>query len=399
MLILCTPFAKAQETAPAKPAPKPAPDVLIFTNGDQLTGKLQSAGGGNVVFASDMAGTLTIGFDKIKEIRSGSNPEQFALLKKGVLVTKHTPAPEGSVTLADGNFQVHPDRPSPGNAESSSTPVVVPAKDVDYLVSRAEFDRQVSGKAGFFHDWTGSVTGGATLVRSTTTGTTLTAGASLVRAVPTVSWIPPRNRTTFNILETYGKSTSPGAIPQTNPPTPSVTTLSSIFHADAERDEYFSPRAYALVDTSFDHNYAQGLQLQEVYGGGAGWTPINNPRQELDLKADVHYETQKYITGNVNGSPVATPTTPTTFLIGSTLFESYHRNLPRKVVLTEVASILPAWNVLTDYSANGTLALSAPVFKRLSATISATDNFLNDPAVGYNKNSFQFVTGVTYALK
>jgi hypothetical protein len=101
----------------------------------------------------------------------------------------------------------------------------------------------------------------------------------------------------------------------------------------------------------------------------------------------------------VNGSPVATPTTPTTFLIGSTLFESYHRNLPRKVVLTEVASILPAWNVLTDYSANATLALSAPVFKRLSATISATDNFLNDPAVGYNKNSFQFVTGVTYALK
>ncbi len=388
----------AAQTPPApqaKPAP-PKPDVLVFTNGDQLTGRLQGAAGGSIVFASDMAGTLTIAFDKVKEVRSGSNPAQFAVLRKGVPVNKHTPAPEGTVTLADGKLFVHPDHP-PANTSSSEGAAAVPAKDVDYLVDKAEFDKQVSGKSGFKDGWNGTITGGATVVRSTTTATTLTAALHLLRAMPAVAWLAPRNRTTVDIVETYGKNTSPGAIPQTTPPTPSVTTLSSIFHAGSERDQYFSPRVYALGDVSFDHNYAQGLQLQQVYGGGVGWTPVKGPKQELDLKADVHYEAQKFITQPVNGSVVTA--VPSLNLIGSTLFEGYHRNLPRKMVFTETANILPAFNDATAYSANLMASLAMPVFKRLSASLTATDNFLNDPSPGYNKNSFQFVAGVTYALK
>jgi hypothetical protein len=394
--LLGSALAVAQTPAPpAKPAP-PTPDVLVFTNGDQLTGKLERAVGGNVIFASDMAGELTVSFDKVKEIRSGSNPAQFALLKKGTPVKKLTPAPEGTVTVADGKVFVHPDMPA-ANSSSSSVAAAVPTKEVDYLVDKAEFDRQIAHKQGFRAGWDGHLSGGATIVRSTTTGTTLTAGIALVRALPTVAWLPPRNRTTLNVTETYGKNTSPGAIPQTNPPTPSVTTLASIFHTDAERDEYFTPRAYALADTSFDHNYAQGLQFQQVYGGGVGWTPLKSGKQQLDLKVDLHYEKQQFITQPVNGAVAST--VPSANIIGSTIFEGYHRNLPRKILFTETANILPAFNNATDYSANVLASLSIPVFKRLSASITATDNFLNDPSPGYNKNSFQFVTGVNYALR
>jgi hypothetical protein len=113
---------------------------------------------------------------------------------------------------------------------------------------------------------------------------------------------------------------------------------------------------------------------------------------------DVHYEKQEYITTPVNGTVPAT-TTPSTSLIGSTIFESYHRNLPKKMVFTEIATILPAFNDANAYSANATATLAVPVFKRLSALFSTTDNFLNDPAFGYKKNSYQFVTGVTYLLR
>ena len=78
-----TPFVLAQAPAAVKPAVKPAAkptDVLIFANGDRLTGKLVSVTDGNVVFNSDMAGTLTISIDKIKQLKSGA---QFALLRKG----------------------------------------------------------------------------------------------------------------------------------------------------------------------------------------------------------------------------------------------------------------------------------------------------------------------------
>jgi len=380
---------------------KPAPDVLVFNNGDQLTGSLVSASGGNVVFKSDMAGQITVGFDKIKELRAGSKAAQFALLKKGARITRGTPAPEGTVTIAAGAVHVSPEPPASA-PQAVSESITVPAAQVDQLVSKAEFDKQV-GPHSFFEGWNGAVTGGATLARSTTSATTLTLGLNLIRAIPTVSWLPPRNRTTVNVVETYGKNTSPtyiGPASGAPNPNPEVVTLSSIFHADSERDEYFKPRFYALGDVAFDHNYAQGLALQQLYGGGAGWTVLKDARQELDLKADLHFERQQYILTPVNGAVVAPPvSTPSQDLIGSTIFEGYHRILPKKVIFTESLNVLPAFNQPKDYSANATAALTLPVWKRLAASFSTTDNFLNDPEPGYKKNSYQFVTGVTYTLK
>jgi hypothetical protein len=371
------------------PVPQ-APDTLVFTNGDQLTGHLVSAAGGSVVFASDMAGNVTIPFAKVKELRAGSKASEFALLKKGVVVKRGTPAPEGTVSIADGKVAVSPAGKA-SNADGAAVAESVPAAEVSLLVPRAEFDKEVSGHEPFFSAWNGAITGGATLVRSSTNATTLTAGINLVRATPTVAWLPPRDRTTLNVVETYGKNT-------VVVPPPQETTLSSIFHADSERDEYFTGKLYALGDIAFDHNYAQGLALQQIYGGGLGWTPVKDAKQELDFKMDLHYERQTYITTPVNGA-VVTPTIASPNLIGSTIFQSYHRNLPRKLVFTESVNAIPAFNIAADYSANATAALAIPVIKRLSATISSTDSFLNDPAPGYRKNSFQFVTGVTYTLK
>jgi hypothetical protein len=375
-----SPFAHPQAPAAAAPPAAKPTDVLIFANGDRLTGKLESVTAGNVVFNSDMAGTLTISIDKIKELKSGA---QFALLRKGDQVGK-THVPEGSVEVADGNLTLTPPADQP--------PAVVPAKDVNYLIDQASFDKQANHKAGFMTGWGGTLTGGANIERSTTTGTTLSAGLALVRAIPTVPWMLPRNRTSVDVQESYGKLSTP-VIPPTTPPTPASVVISSIFHADAERDQYVSPRLYVLGDVSFDHNYGQGLQLQQVYGGGIGYAAIKSAKQELDLKADVHFERQQYITtaGTVS-------TMPSVDLIGTTFFEGYHRALPRKMVFTETLDVLPAWNTPKDYSANLNASLSLPVFKRLSASVSVADNFLNDPAEYYKKNSFQFITGVTYVL-
>ena len=272
----------------------------------------------------------------------------------------------------------------------------VQAKDVEYLIDKATFDNQLNRKSGFLTGWNGTLTGGVSLERSTTTGTTLTAAVALVRAIPTVPWMPARNRTSVDVTESYGKLSTP-VIPPTTPATGPSVVLNSIFHADAERDQYFSPRVYVLADTEFDHDYGQGLQLQQIYGGGLGWTAIKDAKQELDLKVDVHYEKQQYIMTPVNGSVSAT--TPSVNIIGSSVFEQYSRHLPKKMLFSETGTILPAWNDFKAYSANVTASLSIPVFKRLSATVMTTDNFLNDPAPYYKKNSYQFVTGVTYILQ
>ena len=152
--------------------------------------------------------------------------------------------------------------------------------------------------------------------------------------------------------------------------------------------EYVSARFYALVQTTFDHNYSQGLDLQQLYGFGAGWTPMQTARQQLDLKADVHYEKQQFETAASNEN-----------LIGASFAEAYRRTLPRKVVLTQTANVLPAFNVARAYSANASVILAMPLFRRFGLTLQTTDNFLNNPSPGFKKNSFQFVTGLSYTLR
>ena len=357
-------------------APAPSRDVLIFTNGDRLTGSLVRGVNDTVIFHSDMAGEITVPLAKVKELRTSG---EFAVLRHGVPVKESQAVQPVKNAVSSAGVVLSPER------NASAPPVAV--KDVAYIVDGSTFQRELQRRAGPLDGWTGTVNVGATLVQSTQHGGTISGGVALVRQVPVLTYFRARNKTVVNLQAAYGTLTTP-VVPQTTPASADSVVKTNIIHADAERDQYFSRRLYTLVDSSFDHNFAQGLQLQQVYGAGFGYTPFQTPVQQLDLKAETHYERQQFIAGSANQQ-----------LIGSTFAENYRRVLPRKFVLTEALDVLPAWNQLNAYSANGSVGLTLPLLKRLSVNLTSTDNYLNNPSPGYCKNSFQFVTGVTYALK
>lgn len=363
--------------APAVPAPAPG-NVLTFVNGDRLTGKLLRGVNDTVVFHSDMTGDITVPLSKVKELRTAGN---FAVLRHGVPVKESEAIQPRKIVVTAEGVVVSPD-------SSASPPVAL--KDVAYIVDGATFQKDLAKGVGPLDGWNGTVNLGTTFVQSTQHGGTLSAGGALVRQVPVLTYFRARNKTVINVQETYGILTTPelpsGVAGVAATPASSVKT--SIFHGDAERDEYFSKRLYALADASFDHNYAQGLQLQEVYGGGAGFTPFSTPVQQLDLKTDIHYDKQQFLAGGMNQN-----------LIGSTFAEAYRRALPRKLTLTENFSFLPAWNNLDAFSGHTQVGLTLPLLKRLSVNLNATDDYLNRPAFGYRKNSLQFVTGLAYSIR
>jgi Protein of unknown function, DUF481 len=354
---------------------KPAPDVIVFTNGDQLTGTLVRATGDSFVFKSDVVGEVTVSADKIKELHAGG---KFVALKKNEKITRTSKQP-GTVTYADSALTMA--------ATSSSAVEVVPVKDLAFLIDNATYNQEVTSNPGIWYGWKGTLSGGITLIESTQTAQNYNAAISLVRQIPSVTFLPPRTRSTLNVLETYGKVTQP-LIPQTTPPTPDSVAKTNIFHADAEHDKYLNTRIYGLLGASFDHNYAQGLNLQQIYGIGLGWTVIQTPLQEFDVKADVHYERQNF-----------QPPTLSTDLVGSSFTELYHRNLPAKIIFTESGTFIPAWNNFSAYSAIFEAGLQLPTYKRLSLNINVLDNYLNNPAIGFKNNSLQFVTGILYTLK
>src|SRR5271170_2994833 len=355
-------------------AAKPAPDVIVFTNGDQLTGTLERATGDSFVFKSDVVGEVTVSADKIKEMHAGG---KFVALKKGEKITRTSKQP-GTVTYSDNTVTMA--------ATSSSAVEAVPVKDLAYLIDNATYNQEVTSNPGIWYGWHGSIAGGITLIEATQTAQNYTAAVNLVRLIPTVDFLPPRTRSTINILETYGKIDQP-FIP-TTPPTLASVTKTNIFHADAEHDKYFTPKLYGLVGVSFDHNFSQGLNLQQIYGIGVGWTIIKTPVQEFDVKADVHYERQDF-----------QPPTLSTNLVGSSFTELCRRNLPARIIFTESGTFIPAWNDSDAYSAVFAAGLQLPTYKRFSLNINLLDNYLNQPAIGFKSNSLQFVTAISYTLK
>jgi len=42
---------------------------------------------------------------------------------------------------------------------------------------------------------------------------------------------------------------------------------------------------FGFAQALLDHNYSQGLDLQQDYGGGIGFVVLKNPKQELDVKS------------------------------------------------------------------------------------------------------------------
>jgi hypothetical protein len=182
----------------------------------------------------------------------------------------------------------------------------------------------------------------------------------------------------LNLNAAYGEVTQPA--------TPTIKT--SIFHGDGERDEYFSPRLYVFGEGGFDHNFSQGLDLQQTYSGGIGLTLIHRDNETLDVKASVSYIRQQFAgASNANED-----------LIGSVFAEAFNRKFKHGLTFDQHLTLIPAWNNTNAYSGAFNALLTMPVYKRLNASAGFIDSYLNNPPPAFRKNSIQLTVGMTYVL-
>jgi len=344
------------------------PDTLTITGGEIFIGKLVRSSNDSLIFHSDGAGDVRVSWAKVKDFTSS---RIFAVIPKGVeLQAKQADStiPRGTIHITDQMIQI---------TSAEGQPLkTVPAEGTAFIVDEDSY-RKALHNPNFFEEWKGAVTGGVSLVTATQKSETFTSAVHLVRAIPDDDWLTPRNRTLFNFVSSYGKVHEPN--------TPDIKT--DLIHFDGERDEYFSPRVYALEQAAFDHNFSLGLTLQQTYGGGLGWTAVKSARQTLDFKASGSYMAQQFADATTKN------------LVGSIFNETYHRDLVAGIKFDEQITAIPAWNKTNALSANGGAGITIPLSKGLGFNVSTLDSFLNDPPPGFRKNSFQFTTGITYSLR
>jgi hypothetical protein len=394
LVLLLTAFSGLAQSSTkngAQPATKKEPEIkeeLTLKNGDRLTGQLLNSTGTEIKFKSELAGEVTVKWENIKQLKSG---REFAVVPKDVKDARNSAQiPQGAIKIGEKGILVSP---ISGTATKTGvTPVApaaavttaakeIPTSTIADLVDDATYQKEIHKKIGFTSGWDGHITTGTSMIYSTQNSYLFQVDTALKRTVPTVTWLDPKLRTTINFTLSAGKTTQPD--------TPE--TITNIYHVDAERDEYFSRKGYYLQALSFDHNFSQGLVLQQNYGIGIGSTLFKKKDAEFDVTADLHYESQQFnATADVEELSL--------HLVGSTLTEAYTRKWGR-VHFNEKFLADIAWNQASAFSASGTSSVRMDIYKKLAFSVSTIDNFLNNPQVGYRKNSFQFSTGFALNLR
>jgi hypothetical protein len=360
LLLVCAASARA-----ADPAGK---DVLLFANGEKLIGRLVRSNSSTLLFQSDSAGAVTVAWSSVQELRTA---QPFAVVRKDVKLGRHEDAtriPRGPLSVAGQTITI--------DSGAGQEPQRVAVKDAEHVLDVGTFGR-LARDPGVLSGWKGTVTGGATLVEATQKGRTFTGAIHLSRPVPAESWLQTRNRTNLDFNGAYGIVSQPG----------SSRLKTELFHAGLEHDRYFSSRFFAFGQGSLDHNFSQGLDLQQTYGGGIGWTVTKRPNLAIDLKGSASYLRQHFQDARARRN-----------LFGSTLAQTLNRRTRHGIVFAEQISITPTFNDRNAYAAGASTSLTIPLYKRFSFTVGAVDTFLNNPAPGFRKNSFQFTTGLSYTL-
>jgi hypothetical protein len=346
------------------------PDVLICKDGEKFVGHLISAKGSSVVFKSDAAGAVTIDWSKIQELHSTG---KFAVLTKGNTLRGEQDAssvPQGILAATDQQVQVSAGPEAPPTQ-------TVPVANLAQLVDEAAFQGAFRER-NFFQGWGGGATGGIAYTSSTQKSQSYSAAFNLTRAVPGVDWLDQRSRTLLNFTDAYGKISQPG--------TPATKT--SVLHFGLEQDWYVKPRLFGFGQGLFDHNYSQGLNLQQDYGGGMGVVVFKRGKEELDAKASVDYINQRFSLSSQNRS-----------LVGSTFGETFTRTYAHGIVFTEGGTYIPAWNDTHAFSSVLNVNLTFPVYHRFGFTFGGIDNYLNDPPIGFRRNSFTLTLGANYSFQ
>jgi hypothetical protein len=378
-------LAQSGAKKPTKPATKKEPELkeeLTLRNGDRLTGQLLSSTGTEIKFKSDLAGEVTVNRGDVKKLKSDRN---FAVVPKDVKDARNSDmVPQGEIKIAEKGIVVSPISKAKVeiNAEPAKSQVKkeIPTAQIAYIVDDATYQKEIHKRIGVRSGWDGHITTGTSMIYSTQNSYLFQVDTALKRTVPTVNWLDPKLRTIINFTVSAGKTTQPGT----------AETITNIYHLDAERDEYFSRRGYYLQGLSFDHNFSQGLVLQQNYGAGLGATLLKEKNAEFDVTTDLHYASQHFnATADVSELNLK--------LVGSTITETYTRKFG-KIHFDEKLAADVAWNNAKAFSASGNSSLRLPVYKKLSFAVSTIDSFLNNPQVGYKKNSFQLTTGFALNL-
>ncbi len=310
-------------------------DLVTLTNGDRISGSVESLADGKLSFATDWAGSIQISWDAVAALESD---QTFAVK------TKQGDVYSGSLRKVESTLRVRAD-------ETTKT---LDAPDVAAIAQPGQ------PEPGFLKQLEGGVDFGYSLVRgnSNTTQSSFTANADYER---------PEYKVQSKIVSILSE-------PEQGPGT-SRHTL------DTRYDRFWSKRSFLFVLGGLERNEQQLLNLRTKVGGGVGRKLIRTEKTTLSLLGGVDFANERFrpagglesLTTNT-GEALAAFDLKTTKLAG--------------IELTLRVALHPALGAGGRYRIESDSGIRVPIAKSFTWGLSLYDRFDSQPPVPVQRNDY-----------
>jgi putative salt-induced outer membrane protein YdiY len=318
-------------------------DELIFKKGDRLTGKINHALEGKLVFKSEVAGKVTIDISKIQTFNTDEAIEVH--LKDGsVLVQK-------VVSSKAGRFAI----------EGTET-------------ARAqEFDlADISSINPPKPKWTGNVSAALTSTHGNTKTEAISASANLSKRTE-------KDRTQLSADYAKGK--------QEDPDTGQDKTTENWWRTKAKYDYFFTKKFYGYVDGRYETDKIAQLDRRVIVGGGGGYQWIESENTKFSTEGGLASLYEKYENQTDSSSELSAQ-------FGYNLDKKLAKNLKFVHDLT----YYPSTEKFSDYYLTSTGEIRAHFTEKMFVNFKVILNYDTTPAIDAGTTDTKYMLGLGYSF-
>jgi hypothetical protein len=359
----------------ARAQDKPAPidhDIIVFANGDVLTGAVAGATSASVAFSNHALGQLAVSWADLRQITlthqaiissagfigmpASFDAPTFAVSHSGaeVILTLAGTGTMPSTVISRLTSLTIP-APSPGTTPPPASNTAV-SRTPHWLIAKFAVN--------------------TALLEATQKQQTYGAELDLLRSWNAQSDGWPHQRTLIELIPNYNDTRKNAKV--------GSATVTQEYEGTVQHLLFLSSsNSYITLLADEYRNNSLGLYFQQSYGGGVG-TIFHN----VELNADLRFIGQHYY------APYSS-----TSLVGSELSERYKIPLNFLRVgasISETGIVIPVFNASKSWQAKAVVNLTIPLTKTLSFTTNAGDYYVENTPDAYHKNYFKDSAGIQY---
>ncbi|HEV7301235.1 MAG TPA: DUF481 domain-containing protein [Tepidisphaeraceae bacterium] len=321
-------------------------DEILLTNGDRLTGKVVSAGGGKLKIATAMAGEVTV---DMANVRSFSTDEPIELhLTDGTILKQRVEAADdagSAVRTTDG--VLGPQTLPLASINQINPPPPPPVK------------------------WTGSVRAAAAFSRGNSFTDAFSLEADAVRR-------SERVRRTLGAAYAYGRERIES--------TGEKNTTEDEWFAYGKYDYYLSKKVYLYGLGKVEQDRAADLLVRVSPSVGVGYQWIESPTFNIHTEAGFGWQYERYENGETEGQYIAR--------------FAYHidRKFWTRYSIFHDMEVLPSLEDIESFNVNTNAGLRVALTQKLFTEFKVVWEYDSTPAPNASKHDVDYLLSVGYSF-